>query len=235
MKKIIIALVLLMFCMYMVAAENLKTGDGGKPEKMTFIHYKDGKVKIDKGLQPGAMACYKLLGVKWLTTPVSYVVNPANPDGLSKGFVVNAIFSGAEEWDKYTSRELFSDAYTIDYSADWDDDAPDFRNEYVFGAYPQSNVIAVTNIWYFSGRNKRIVEYDVLFNTGFNWGDATADPALMDLQNIVTHETGHGAGLADLYNRCVQETMYGYSNYGEIGKRDLNAGDIAGIRALYGT
>ena len=56
----------------------------------------------------------------------------------------------------------------------------------------------------------------------------------MDVQNIITHEIGHSAGMNDLYSTsCLQETMYGYSTEGEIKKRDLNSGDITGIRKLY--
>ena len=55
----------------------------------------------------------------------------------------------------------------------------------------------------------------------------------MDLQNIATHEFGHAAGLDDYY-QCDLETMYGYSYYGDIEKRDLYDGDIAGIQKLYG-
>lgn len=57
----------------------------------------------------------------------------------------------------------------------------------------------------------------------------------MDLQNIATHELGHGFGLADLYeSNASEETMYGYSTEGEIKKRSLYSGDIAGIHDLYG-
>jgi len=57
----------------------------------------------------------------------------------------------------------------------------------------------------------------------------------MDVQNIATHELGHGLGLGDLYQTTAwQETMYGYSDNGETMKRDLYLGDIAGIQALYG-
>lgn len=208
-----------------------------KPEKITFIHYKDGKIKvIDAKAKPTTNTCYKLLGAK-LPVTAGYYVNPTNPDGLSEDFVTSSISAGNEEWDKYTSKELFNDAYTIDYSANWDDVTPDRRNEYSFGVYPQTGVIAVTNIWIArSGKNKMIVDFDVLFNTGstWDWGDATLNPALMDLQNIATHETGHGLGLADLYNTCISETMYGYSSEGDVEKRTLNSGDIAGIRSLYG-
>lgn len=231
-------------------------------ERVVFIHYKKGFGKpgtkcgngvcessenanncpLDCGAGNGAeeSACYAFLGkgVKWQEFPVGYAIDPANPDGLSETFVANAISAGAEQWDGWTSSELFNDAYSIIYDGTWDSDAPDGRNELLFGNYPQEGVIAVTAAWgYFSGPPglRKIVEFDILFDTDFTWGNAALDPAVMDLQNIAVHELGHGVGLADLYdNVCLDETMYGYSNYGETTKRDLNVGDITGIQALYG-
>jgi hypothetical protein len=207
---------------FLVASLALVAAD--KPEKITFIHYKDGKIKpIIENAKPTANTCYKLLGVKWTTFPISYVINPSNQDGLAESFITSTLQTSSETWDSYTSRELFNDVYSIDYAANWDDQSPDGRNEYVFSSYPQNNVIAITNIWgYFSGpkANKRIIEYDILFNEYYSWGDASLNPALMDLQNIATHEIGHGIGLADLYNTCTQETMYGYSREGEL-RREL--------------
>jgi len=230
MKKSIVFAVMFIF---VIASLSFVLAD--KPEKITFIHYKDGKIKpIVNPAKPSTNTCYKLLGAKQSNT-VNYFINPTNEDGLSESFVASSIFLSAEEWDKYTSKELFNNEYTIDYSANWDDVAPDFRNEVSFGNYPQANVIAVTNIWVSGkGKNKIIVDYDVMFDNDFAWGDASTNPALMDLQNIAVHEIGHGIGLADLYNTCVQETMYGYSSEGEISKRDLNSGDIAGIQKIYG-
>jgi len=232
MKKGIVFIVMFIF---VVASLSFVLAENNKPEKITFIHYKDGKIKpITNPAKPSVNTCYKLLGVKQQGT-VIYVINPTNEDGLSESFVSSAIFLSAEEWDKYTSKELFNNIYSIDYSANWDDSYPDFRNEVSFGNYPQSGVIAVTNIWVSGrGKNRIIVDYDIMFDNDFTWGDASSNPALMDLQNIAVHEIGHGIGLADLYNTCVAETMYGYSTEGEISKRYLNSGDIAGLRKIYG-
>ncbi len=228
MKKLITACLLLILAVSMISFAAAE-----KPEKITFIHYKDGKVKpIDKEGKPIITSCYKLLGVSWNNLPVTYAINPSNNNGLNESFVANAIFAGSEEWDKYTSKELFNNEYIIDCTANWDNVAPDYRNEYSFGLYPQANVIAITNIWY-TKRTKQIVEYDVLFNNYYAWGDATLNPNVMDLQNIATHETGHGIGLADLYNTCVQETMHGYSSLGETSKRTISTGDIEGLRKIY--
>ena len=233
MKKIFILLVIMVFLISGIA---FAFADNDKPEKITFIHYKDGKIKPgDNPGKPSVNTCYKLLGAQQSNLPINYVINPTNKDGLSESFVTNAIFQSAEEWDKYTSKELFNNAYSIDYTANWDDVAPDYRNEVSFGTYSQANAIAVTIIWIVrSGKNKIIVDYDVLFNNYFQWGDASVNPSLMDLQNIATHEIGHGIGLGDLYNTCIQETMYGYSTEGDISKRTLNSGDISGLQKLYG-
>lgn len=211
-------------------------------EKRVFIHYRKGNARppwAGGGKDKGDTGTYKLLakGVKWKNYPVTYVIDPDNPYNLTQAEIVSAFTASAEEWDDHTGTELFG-SYTIDTGATWDDDAPDGRNELLFDDYPDSGVIAVTIIWgYFSGPppTREIIEFDILFNTDFTWGDATEDPTVMDLINIATHELGHGAGLADLYDSGTnEETMYGYSGYGETSKRDLFTGDIAGIQELYG-
>jgi hypothetical protein len=209
--------------------------------KIVFIHYKKGFAKppwAGGGKEP---ACYDFLGkwVKWKELPVSYVIDPTNPQGLTEDFVVSAISAGAEEWDYWTGAELFNDVYSIVYDGSWDLDAPDGRNEFLFGDYPKEEVIAVTVVWgYFSGppESREIIEFDVMFDIDYLWGDATFEPNIMDLQNIATHEIGHGVGLDDVYDTaCVEVTMYGYSDYGEINKRDLEEPDITGIQELYGS
>lgn len=153
-------------------------------------------------------------------------------------FIVQAISAGAEEWDYWTGAELFNDTYTIVYDGSFDTDSPDGRNELLFGDYPKDGVIAVTVVWgYFSGppSSREIIEFDVMFDTDYVWGDATLDSTVMDLQNIATHEIGHGAGLDDIYDSsCSEVTMYGYSDYGEVKKRTLEPPDITGIQELYG-
>lgn len=215
-------------------------------ERIVFIHYKKGFAKPPGAGKGKECLGYKYLGkwVKWKNLPVNYVIDP---DGLTGDFVTTAIFNGAEEWDKYAGVELFG-SYSVVDNASWDGDPgdlPDGSNELLFGDYPETGVIAVTVVWgYFSGapEMREIIEFDVLFDTDFTWGDADPNndgiidnPNVMDLQNIATHEIGHGAGLADLYDACcAEETMYGYSEYGEIKKRDLHTGDILGIQGLYG-
>jgi len=203
-------------------------GDLWGIERVDFIHY----AKPVAPAKPGADACYKLMGVKWLSFPVSYAINPTNPQQLDEQFILSSMSTAAETWDIATSKELFNDAYAIDYSAVYG--IRDYKNSIVFGDYGNNNVIAVTSVWY-SRVGKQIVEFDQLYNTRFTWGDAAIDPSLMDLQNIAAHELGHAVGLSDLYtNSCTAVTMYGYSNNGDIAKRTLEQPDITGLQKMYG-
>lgn len=202
--------------------------DCGKPLcSKEFIHYIGKPAKA-----PKAPLCYKLLGVKWKTLPVNYVINPTNPQDLDEAFVTSAISTSAETWDAATSSELFNDAYTVDPNVQYG--VQDFQNAIVFGNYPESNVIAVTTIWW-TPVGRRIVEFDIMFDTDWAWENAAIDSSKMDLQNIATHELGHGAGLDDIYDSaCSEVTMYGYSGYGETQKRTLEQPDITGLQKMYG-
>jgi hypothetical protein len=198
-------------------------------DSITFIHYKDGKIKpIDQ--RGKAPTCYKLMGVKWKSFPVDYYIG--------KNVDSSAISESTNEWDIHTSTGLFGTG-KLDDSANFDV-SPDGRNEYSYGDYDDTGkcptsepcAIAVTRTWY-TRFSKQIVEYDVIFDSDFQWGNG--DPTKMDWQNIATHETGHGIGLADIYNdACSTVTMYGYSWAGDIGKRTLEQPDIIGLIKLYG-
>jgi hypothetical protein len=200
--------------------------DCGKPVcKKVFVHY---AVSQGRAKPPKEPVCFKLMGVKWYSFPVTYAVNPAG-SGIDASKVENAVSSAAEEWDFYTSKELFG-SYALDYSAAAG--AQNFRNEISWGDYDQDGVIAVTTTWY-TPRLRRIIEFDILMDTDFTWGIGSG--SAMDIQNIATHELGHGIGLSDIYDSaCSEATMYGYSTEGETSKRTLAQPDIAGLQKMYG-
>ena len=208
------------------------------PRAVTFYLYdQHGKPPgVGGGPKDKGGGGYDILA-KWQDTPVSYVFDD-DGSGLDRAFVETALGLSSEEWDSYTSTELAS-APAYMQGADFDT-VRDGVNEVSFGDYSEAGVIAVCRMWIARGwppKNKYLVEFDLMFDTDYAWGDATVNPAVMDLQNIATHELGHGiAGLGDLYeDRYSQETMYGYADYGEIIKRNLNDGDIAGVQKNYGT
>jgi len=218
----------------------------GPPElqRIVFIHpAKPPKPPPGGGDENGY---FKLIngGVKWKTFPVPVEMNPTNPSGLDSSAVLNAINVSAEEWDDGAYSEwggvspnLFQ--VSVEFSTKtyndlaWTSDKLDGDNTLVWGNYPTSGVIAVTILWY-NVATKTIVEFDIVFDTDYTWS-ASGEAGKMDLQNIATHELGHGAGLGDVYqDAAYRETMYGYASLGEISKRDLYTGDKQGITKLYG-
>jgi len=217
-------------------------------EQHIFVHYAKGAKPKPPATDTGY---YKLLGAKWQTLPVKIEVNPTNSYGLSSEDVVATIAAAAAEWDDGTYSQSDNDPSTtwtgvavnliddtIGTSSSgyddlaWSSDKLDGHNTIVFGDYPTSGVIAVTIIWY-NRASKAIVEFDMVLDTSFTWG--IGETGKMDLQNIVTHELGHGLGLGDVYQTAAnQETMYGYAIEGETIKRSLYIGDQTGITKLYG-
>jgi hypothetical protein len=99
--------------------------------------------------------------------------------------------------------------------------------------------IAVTYVW-FSKATNEAVEIDMVFNKRYPWavfsdggGECQSAPDAYDLQNIATHEIGHWVGLDDLYDAAdVDLTMYGFGAGGELKKRTLASGDVAGALAI---
>jgi len=223
--------------------------------KAIFIHYRKGFAKpcnndgiCDPDEGPWCADCKKAGGKEKGPRCYGFLSKGAKLKS-AKSLTINpeldtsVILNSALEWDSNTSVVLF-DGYATDPTADWDSEAPDGRNEFSFGDYPQSGVIAVAVVWgYFSGppQTREIVEFDVMFDTDYSWGDAgptseteLGDTSVMDLQNIATHEIGHGVGLDDVYeSACSEVTMYGYSTEGETKKRTLADPDITGIQKLY--
>jgi len=168
---------------------------------------------------------YKLLPFHWYTT-ANYWINPKNKYGFSFEAVVTTITTSADTWDIETEASVFSYQGTTTLGAG----KRDYYNVVAWGAY-RVGAIAVTYIWY-SG--SQILETDTRMNTFYKWS-LTGEAGKMDVQNIMTHEFGHWAGLADLYDDVdYWLTMYGYADYGETYKRTLGLGDINGLEAWYG-
>lgn len=208
-------------------AQNLK--------KIEFIHWKKGFGKPtcnnngicepelgEKGNCPDCKnggeepptKCYAFMGqygkryLKWSELPITYVINPTN-SGLDD--VTTAISAGAEHWDSYAGTELFNDTYIEDESVSYR--VQDYTNAISFeNYYSDPGIIGACTVWY-NPATKEIVEFDIVFETDYTWGyagptneDDLGNTDIMDLQNIATHELGHGLGLSDVYN-CSEVTM----------------------------
>jgi hypothetical protein len=216
--------------------------------KITFIHFKKAPARPPwagggggngKKEEEGVYS-YIAKGAKW-KTEADILLNPIfdeNPNGSIDPLVIDATIAGLTEWENPdgVNLQIFGDIF-IDETVTYADGARRGYNTISFGYYSNPGVIGVTTVWgYFTGPpgQREIIETHLLLNDDFEWGDANIDPALMDLQNILTHELGHCAGMGDIYEASsVEETMYGYSQEGETKKRDLYFGDITGITGLY--
>jgi hypothetical protein len=186
------------------------------------------------GGNKGGSGGYSLMGVSWnsLSLPINIEVDKNSAAANSVFF--SAVSAGVTEWESHTSKNIVNTVEVSTSSLSVDTIVADGVNEIMFGALSPNNVIAQTTVWY-NPSTKSIVDFDMVFNTYYSWGDATVTSSLMDIQNIATHELGHGWGLADLYQaKWSIETMYGYASQGQTNKRTLEAGDISGIQALYG-
>jgi len=75
--------------------------------------------------------------------------------------------------------------------------------------------------------------WTILYSLDHPWAtDGRADA--YDFLSVAAHETGHVAGLGHPDpSACPDETMYPGIFKGELKKRTLHTGDIAGINALY--
>jgi hypothetical protein len=215
--------------------------DGGVIEGFMFIHRRTGEARppgVGGGGGGGTTStCYALMasGARWKTTE-NYILDSTNSNGMSDAIVAGVIQQATTVWDEQTSRSVFGSrvAGTIDGA---DTSAPDNKNEVYFAFISDPNVIAVTIVWgRFSGPAalRELVEWDQVYDdTEFVFGDADVNTGVMDMLSIAAHEVGHAAGMNHPADSCTEETMYRYAGAGETKKRDLNAGDIAGIKTLY--
>jgi len=95
-----------------------------------------------------------------------------------------------------------------------------------------SQAIALTTSS-FGTQSGRIFGADIELNSEDNRFTLDGDPSpAFDLLSVLTHETGHVLGLADL--ETPGPTMYGhYGGGGDVGPRSLDADDEAGLCAIY--
>ncbi len=209
--------------------------NGVKVRGLAIMHPKKFFAKKQLQSHTNTSKCYTYIarGARWRTTE-DYLLDPTNADAYPSDRVVNEVAAAMQTWENPITFNIFGN--NIGTGVDGvDSSSPDNKNEIFFGDIAEPGVIAVTTVWYTIFAPRRIVEYDLMFDDpDIEWGDATTEPNKMDFLNIAVHEIGHGGGMGDLYKSyCSEQTMYGYATEGETKKRDLDVGDINGIKNLY--
>lgn len=216
--------------------------DGRLVEGFMFVYYKKENAKPSGiGGSNGGSTCYAFLakGAKWKTVE-PYLVNPLNAAGLDTEFVRSNLALDISKWEDAAG---FNINILGDENLEGIVDRTNIgnlngQNEVIFANIDSPGAIAVTIVWgFFSGppQNRELVEWDQVYDdVDFNWSSSSLGEAgKMDFENIATHELGHSVGMGHPSDTCTEETMYRYASFGETKKRTLNAGDIAGINALY--
>jgi hypothetical protein len=173
---------------------------------------------------------------RWPSGACTYYVNASDPTWLS------LFQQAAAQWNAESSFK-----YTYGGSCTATDWVGNGKSEMFWTSIPDRSVVSATGYW-LSGTTiggaltypprpyygpSTITEVDIGFNTAFDWGDATANPSVMDVWSIAIHELGHGLGLKDLYgDPDSSKIMYGFGSEGNI-SRYLTPGDKAGVAWIY--
>ena len=182
--------------------------------------------------------------------------------GAAVGTAVGtAISYGANAWDGRTNQQLFRGDDNINTPGDGNAVGLVSDSTVTYGSSSNGRwtegwtdklpiisggtIIAETRSWtdgsvrFINGkRYPKIVESDCWYNSLLPWtlasGPSATQTGIFDVRTIATHELGHTIGLDDLYSSSNQnQIMYGYNN-GQV-KWALGAGDLAGLKALYGS
>ncbi len=226
--------------------------DGVQVRGYAFVHpkkkdtHKNGREHGKPGggdKDGGGSDCFAFIakGTYWKTIE-DYMVDPTNNDGVTAADVRAYISNAIGSWETALGAQIFGVEVT-DTVDGADTVSPYDKNEVLFGTFTDSNTVAATIVWGIFGGppfNRRLVEWDMVFNDDYAWGNAgltnetgLGDTSVMDFLNVATHEVGHAAGLGHPSDACTEETMFRFTQNGETKRRTLHAGDIAGIQALY--
>jgi hypothetical protein len=256
MKKIGMLLVLGIMLAGLLAVPVLAAGPGDNPgngpptlDRVIFINYpRDFAAKGSPGGKPTdtAKEFYKYSGYHWNTSDVPVVNYYVNLNGSGGGdSFLTGIENSFQVWENNSSIDFYYvDSFATTPSSFYGAGSTNNKNEVgwvdISKQYP--NAIAVTMVWY-NPATREISEIDMAMNKAFRWTQNTidddpdssyGDAGFYDVQNIATHEAGHWLMLGDLYNKpTTEQTMYGYGSTGEVKKRSLESGDLAGAKAIY--
>jgi hypothetical protein len=262
MSLMLVASLVLSFSSGAMAASPDNQDQKGPPvDVVIVVHYPHQPNKVFTGIEGGALTeqiGFSWDGTHWNNPQVNYYVNLSKQSstfltGITNSFDTwNQVGTNFKATYKGTSK---SNPGTL--QAKWNPRTSSFtgaQNVVGFRSISQyPDAIGITYFWRTASTfGYHLVEVDTALNTisAYKWWQTTGveDPDSaswptsqtsaaydVDVQNIMTHEAGHWLVLDDLYDEASESlTMYGYASQNELQKRSLEAGDKAGIKAIYG-
>lgn len=163
----------------------------------------------------GSAACYRLMGPKWRIPTVNYKLDASLPSSFIPSIsAAIASINGAGVPLRLTM-------------------SPFSTNVVSFGPIAGSGILAQAGIRY-QPSTQTIVSFTVGYNRSFTWS-TTGESGKFDVEGIGLHEFGHAIGLHHPEpTSCNDQTMWFSAGPGEIQKRSLEVGDLAGLAAMYG-
>jgi len=177
-------------------------------------------------------------GVRWKVAE-NWMLNTANQVGLSDGFVSGIVQKNLGKWNSAASFGIYGGR--IPWTGNGPDfSAPDGKNEWDFGPIDTPGVLAFTVTWgkfdNFPVDQREIFEWDIrVDDRDYSWGDASEDTDVYDFEEVGCHESGHGAGLSDVYTSgCQGVVMFGSVRRGQFSPRSPTPEDIKSLCQLYG-
>ncbi len=215
--------------------------DGTIVQGLALVHYKKDFVRPDKSggtKPPRATSCYAFLspGAAWKVDPEPFVFDQAV---LNAGERLGLMGLAISAWEGAAGKKILGDGLVGEVSLSELGTTVNGLNEVTFGRFEDPSIIAMTIVWgIWSGppAGRQLLEWDMVFgDESWAWwyGEKPRPLTFTDFLSIATHEVGHAMGMDHPSDACTEETMYAYSEWSETKKRDLNAGDIAGIQKLY--
>ncbi len=178
--------------------------------------------------------------IAWPRACVRYRVNENGsadlgaPDALDPATLL-ATQLGFGVWtEPETTRfEYVYDGTTALDRAEWTDSSADANIVVWLRTWPaefSASAYAITSVNY-NPETARILDADIELNDEIYRFTASDQAVQLDVQNTMAHEAGHFLGLDHVNEQ--RATMYGNGDEGEVLKRDLAPGDIAGVSAIY--